>query len=342
MLSRIPWLALWKKSLAYALFVGVMYLMDTLTHGEPESIYLYLLIAFIILDLLPGWRRRRFPDRDQGSAPPESQPIPSVQQPAVDQHTELMPQRPSVGLPATGGSGLRTLGVFVIVLIAMVALGLSSIKRERGHFDSLDTVHLTVQVYSSQMEKAQTALDFLEQRLPALEAAFELVPSQRALVRIYDRSGFPGGGEQGHYHDDTICFSLESSPQIYLDRVDYGTVLVHEYVHFLVDQRCHPTDDREIPPWLNEGLAEWYSWSNRLVRTRAGDVVPLNSISDLPNEAKYDLSLAIVRCLAEEYGEQRTLSLIEAYAGQDVDPLGRVLGITEAELLDQVRASLTK
>jgi hypothetical protein len=236
----------------------------------------------------------------------------------------------------------RTMRLRIMLLVVGVVIALLVVPplHRNGHYVAFSTYRLTAQLYTSQRDKAQSAVEQLETHLTSLEEVFGITPGQRPLIRIYDPGEFPGGDEDAHYHDNTICVKLAYPDSPQGQRIQYDEVLIHEYVHFLVQQRAAVAGGREVPLWLNEGLAEWNSNPWLMTGLRHDDLQALGSLKDAGAELKYGESLMAVRYLATEYSEDKLMTLVDAYARGDADPLASVLGISEDAILAALRTQV--
>jgi len=140
------------------------------------------------------------------------------------------------------------------------------------------------------------------------------------------------------------------------------TVLVHEYVHAVLDEVAHFKAMR-VPVWMNEGLATWVEW-----RYEGSDGPPANVQAELRGAANagalpslramarqalistsnpklaYDVSGAAVHLLLKTGGPDNLLGLFdEVGAGQPLDAVfnkryGRTLAEFEEKLADELKS----
>ncbi len=140
------------------------------------------------------------------------------------------------------------------------------------------------------------------------------------------------------------------------------TVLVHEYVHAVLDEVAHFKAMR-VPVWMNEGLATWVEW-----RYEGNDGPPSNVSAELRGAANagglpslramarqalvsmgnpklaYDVSGAAVHLLLKTGGPENLLGLFdEVGAGQSLEAVfnkryGRTLAEFEEKLADELKS----
>ncbi len=137
------------------------------------------------------------------------------------------------------------------------------------------------------------------------------------------------------------------------DRAEFSHVLVHELTHALLNDRLtsrallRPTRDREMPLWMNEGLAEYASRgavdiaSERILRAAllAGRLPPVDRLA---GGLLYPGGLSFWAFIAAEYGDERLPEVVDAFAVlRDPDAaFAAVTGLPVAELSERWRAAL--
>ncbi|MBK7863876.1 MAG: hypothetical protein IPJ65_35770 [Archangiaceae bacterium] len=139
-------------------------------------------------------------------------------------------------------------------------------------------------------------------------------------------------------------------------------VLVHEYVHAVVDEQAHFKSGR-VPVWMNEGLATWVEWryvgsdgpppvAAAALRGEAqkGALPPLSGmakqalISMSDPRLAYDFSGAAVHLLLKTGGAENLLGLFEEVGnGKPFDAVfssryGRTLPEFEEKLADELKS----
>jgi tetratricopeptide (TPR) repeat protein len=139
-------------------------------------------------------------------------------------------------------------------ILPLLPLVFSSIASAEQHW--LKATSANFEVYTTAGEKkAREVILYFEQVRSLFERESHPVRSAAGRVRIvvfqspreykpyqmYDRPAYAAGS---HDHDEIVLGNLSA---------DYYTIAVHEYVHIML----RPI--RNVPLWLNEGMAEFYS-----------------------------------------------------------------------------------
>lgn len=248
----------------------------------------------------------------------------------------LASPRPARVAPETRRT-VVVLGGCILLVVGLMFAGKGEMRRES--LTILNSRHFKVEVYTTEKERASAAIDYLEERLPGLDATFGVTVTHRPLIRVYDWDDFPAD-RLGYYQEGP-----SQEPLIYL-RVGPSTpeTAVHEYVHFLISERRHRVAAQtwyEPPRWLQEGLAGWYAgdeWSDLL----PSDLVTLQRLDAAPTVTLYSEGLLVVKTLMDNYGEEKTLGLLDSYVRGDASPLKASLGTTPEAVLESVRNELSK
>src|SRR5262249_13890081 len=139
-------------------------------------------------------------------------------------------------------------------------------------------------------------------------------------------------------------------------------VLVHEYVHAVLDETTHFHDDR-VPIWLNEGLATWVEWRYQgfdgpppLVAKQVQSAALAKRLPSLREMAKtalvnqdnpalrYNVSGAAVHLLLKDGGPSNLLALFsDCGQGEHFDAVfekryGKPLAEFEEKLADELKS----
>lgn len=237
--------------------------------------------------------------------------------------------------------------ISLLILLAVVAI---RITLARPHANATITGRrFTAQVFSQRVDLANERLLLLEAEASRIESALGTVPPTLPVLRFYDAENFPARnqwvvGFVNSLDRLMLCLDARGSGAT---AAELALVPVHEYAHVLIGWRARPSG-RTPPIWLQEGVAEYLSGTPTQSALRGGELIPLSKLSpsnpDLIGDPGllYREALAVVTYVAKTYGEDRVPLLLDAYSGGREDGILTVCGITEAELLEQLRASLPK
>lgn len=216
------------------------------------------------------------------------------------------------------------------------------LKREQkvmGDYGDQQTVHFKVQF--SKMEDSgvqNTVLDILEDAYRTIGSDFNYYPPSSITVILYNEKGFfdvtRAPGWAGGLYDGKIRIPIKDieGREELLKRILY-----HEFVHALVNSitpRC--------PVWLNEGLAEYFSEDEELLKWGAaiGQLIPLQRLEggfpsgDIRLVAlAYLESYTAVSDLIEKHGLYRIKECLDALGkGESLSGAFRsIFGVTYEE-----------
>lgn len=224
-----------------------------------------------------------------------------------------------------------------------------------GHFDlsydgSRDDIAFRTTEVFDVLEGAY--LDFTEQ------FGIDPVADGRARLRVvlYKRDGFHGATGIGHWagglYDGSIRVPLEDLGR---ERTQLRRVLRHELVHAFV----HESGGREVPGWLNEGLAQLLEDQDPATQGRSLDAarkrvagttfVPLASLSgslsavgdDVAIQRAYAQSLLLLDYLAREHGDRTPFAMVAGCKreGGYSAAFERATGVALATVFEDFRAS---
>ncbi|HNW59757.1 MAG TPA: peptidase MA family metallohydrolase [bacterium] len=179
-----------------------------------------------------------------------------------------------------------------------------------------------------------------------------IIAPSRAIFREYF---------QGHLPEWTQAFAIPAaatmivrSPRWDRPEASFRQSLVHELLHLLLHQRI---GTRELPRWLDEGMAIFYAehaeYENKSALSRAlatGSLIPLEEIDSVlefdQNRAQlaYQESYSAVRYLLATYDSEALRTLLSGIAaGEDLDALFlRATGSTQAEFEREWRGYLER
>lgn len=236
----------------------------------------------------------------------------------------------------------------VALIILAVAPGCARPVPTDSPLATIETEHLTADLYTKRTELAKRRVDFLEIALPNVEAALGVTVEVRPVICIYDGNNYPfrqyswevGRANTGMTAAE-LCLSLDPRGTT-LSEEGLCQVAVHEYVHFLVDLRARGSGNAGVPAWFNEGVALYMAdqQTSPLSRDRVRPVAELSYDSD-PG-ALYSQSALMARVIASDFGVGKLAATIDACARGEADGVKVACGISEGELVERVRASLGK
>ncbi len=226
------------------------------------------------------------------------------------------------------------------------------VQAQEGFFED-QSLHFTLQYDGSRADLLTTGyravLDDLEAAYQDYGEFFDVFPVEAGQPKfravLYDRDAFDtvtGIGEwAGGAYDGTIRVPVRNFPR---DRKRIRGTLRHELVHAFIDH----VGGRQIPGWLNEGLAQYLAEETAAARenqilnskrrlggqslfTLGALQGTLSGIQDAAEVAKaYDQSLAFTAWLATNYGERVLVQMVQATKqGQDpAKEFQRRIGVT--------------
>lgn len=217
----------------------------------------------------------------------------------------------------------------------------SKLKREQKVMDDYgdqQTTHFKVQF--SKMEQTgveNTVLDILEEAYRIIGSDFNYYPPSSITVILYNEQSFfdvtRAPGWAGGLYDGKIRLPIKGieGQEELLKRI-----LFHEFTHALVASitpRC--------PVWLNEGLAEYFSEDEELLKWGAaiGQLIPLRYLEGgFPSNGRlaavaYLESYTAVTDLIEKHGLYRIKECLDALAkGESLSGAFRtIFGVTYEE-----------
>lgn len=171
-------------------------------------------------------------------------------------------------------------------------------------------------------EVKETVIDILKEAFRRIGNQFNFYPTQPITVILYNEKGFfdvtRAPGWSGGLFDGKIRVPIKGieGKEELLKRV-----LFHEYTHALV----HAITPR-CPHWINEGLAEYFSEDEELLKIgeKLGQVLPLRLLErSFPSgnprlvAAAYIESYSAVLYLIDKYGLYRVKELLEVFSKGD-------------------------
>jgi hypothetical protein len=198
----------------------------------------------------------------------------------------------------------------------------------------LRTEHFDIYYYPEMKELAQTGAAFAEQSYRELEQKFNHNVSNRIPLIFYSSHlhfqqtnvtpGFIPEGVGGFFEflKGRVVIPFEGS----IER--FGHVIKHELVHVFMHSKINRVlldyrqpQDRAVPLWFAEGLAEFWStvWDTQaemVLRDAVLNnyVVPLNDIDRISGSfLMYKEGQAILEFIAERYGREKILLLLENF-----------------------------
>ncbi len=213
---------------------------------------------------------------------------------------------------------------------------------------------------SKKQSVADKAVSILEKAHSAVGATLDMYPSEKIIVIIYPRSDLQGMNYVPDWaagiYDGKIRFAEDLFEGDY-----YTAILYHEYTHAVV----HALGGRWVPLWLQEGLAEYMSRSERpdslrqsqtqLLKSAAGadGLIPIQTLARM-NVASlmglnrqhiqlvYAQSESFVTYLINQYSTVSIRSLVIALGkGEEINrAVARILGSDLAYLEQQWRKSM--
>ncbi len=198
-------------------------------------------------------------------------------------------------------------------------------------------------------------LDFTEQ------FGIDPVAGGRARIRVvfYKREGFHGATGIGHWagglYDGSIRVPLEDLGQ---ERNSLRRVLRHELVHAFV----HESGGRDVPGWLNEGLAQLLEDGDPASLGRSLDAArkklagaPLASLESLGGslgkvgddtsiQRAYAEALLLLDFIAREHGDRTPFAMVAGCKteGGFAAAFERATGISLALAFEDFRAAMTR
>lgn len=240
-------------------------------------------------------------------------------------------------------------------MLALVKSEAGNWTESSGHFDLSydgsrdDLAFRTTEVFDV-LEGAY--LDFTEQ------FGIDPVASGRARIRVvlYKRDGFHGATGIGHWagglYDGSIRVPLEDLGR---ERQQLRRVLRHELVHAFV----HESGGRDVPGWLNEGLAQRLEDGDPATQGRALDLAKKKlagstlatldqlggSLGQVGDDASiqraYAQALLFLDHCAREYGERVAFAMVAGckQPGGPAAAFERATGVALATVFEDFRAA---
>jgi hypothetical protein len=228
---------------------------------------------------------------------------------------------------------MKKIIVIGVILNLFLALNINSteieppIVVEKSHFKY---------VFDNQslVENADEILLYARQQvIKLLKDSLDYKPSVYLLDNLNDFNNliagkFPDWGAAAAIPEKRII--VVKSPEKFNVNKDLKELLVHEYVHLIT---AHKAGYREVPRWLDEGLAmyismEW-SWSDNLAMSKAavfGNLILISEIDKVNrfNENKaqvaYATSYLAVEYLVDAYGSNAVNNLLRyIFEGKSID-----------------------
>ena len=238
-------------------------------------------------------------------------------------------------------------GLHVIVLIAALLLpefahaqygyyhfGRNKIQYEDFNWHVLKTDHFDVYYYPEMQELAEHAAAFAEESYGELQNRFNFSLNHRVPMIFYSSNihfkqtnttpGFIPDGVGGFFEFLKGRVVIPSNGNIHQFRrvIRHELVHVFTYARLLRSMRDHRVAaDNFLPLWFTEGLAEYWSgtpdYQHEMVIRDAvysNFLVPLDDMARISGSyLMYKQGEAICRFIAEEYGEEKLLALIENF-----------------------------
>ena len=180
-----------------------------------------------------------------------------------------------------------------------------------------------------------------------------LAGNQSIFDQFADTIGIEAGPEDGFLLMDVYDSRIYMRADRFRKRSE--AILIHEYVHFLLDELRDTTGAPSLPAWLNEGTATYYEYvlggkgerseaikaqiyrSTDLARQAAesGDLI---SLRQLESQSKWnsrkdsaDISLQYaeahmaVRYLTETYGDNALVAIVESMGRDRIHPIDNAM-----------------
>ncbi|MCI0866830.1 MAG: hypothetical protein J4N89_09805 [Chloroflexi bacterium] len=180
-----------------------------------------------------------------------------------------------------------------------------------------------------------------------------LAGNQSIFEQFADTIGIEAGPEDGFLLMDVYDSRIYMRADRFRKRSE--AILIHEYVHFLLDELRDTTGAPSLPAWLNEGTATYYEYvlggkgerseaikaqiyrSTDLARQAAesGDLI---SLRQLESQSKWnsrkdsaDISLQYaeahmaVRYLTETYGDDALVAIVESMGRDRIHPIDNAM-----------------
>ncbi len=210
--------------------------------------------------------------------------------------------------------------------------GRNKIQYEDFDWHVLKTEHFDIYFYPEMQELAEHGAAFAEEAYHELKNRFSFSLGHRTPIVFYSSnlhfkqtnitSGFIPDGVGGFFEFLKGRVVIPANGNLHRFR----RVIRHEMVHvFMLNKVLRVLRDHRIPPdrflplWFTEGLAEWWSgppdYQHEMVMRDAiysNYLVPLESIYRVNGTfVMYKQGEAICRFIAETYGEEKLLQLME-------------------------------
>lgn len=233
------------------------------------------------------------------------------------------------------GWGLCVLGVSAAsAQFYELHFGKNKIQYERFDWHVLQTEHFDVYYYPEMQDLAEHGAYFAEEAYRTLQQRFNYTLPRRTPIIFYaapyhfqqtnTTSGFIPEGVGGFFELIKGRVVIPASGNLYRFRRVIWHELVHVFtfhraVQVLRDHRVPP--DRYLPLWFTEGLAEYWSGPpddqhEMILRDAlyANYLVPLENMYRIYGTfLMYKEGEALCRFIAETYGEEKLLELIEQF-----------------------------
>ncbi|MDX1440140.1 MAG: DPP IV N-terminal domain-containing protein, partial [Rubricoccaceae bacterium] len=231
------------------------------------------------------------------------------------------------------------LGVFMASPASAQYFGRNKIQYEQFDWHTLETEHLDVYYYPEMQEIAENGAYFAEEIYEELENRFDFSLNHRVPIIFYSSNlhfkqtnitpGFIPDGVGGFFEFLKGRVVIPANGNIH----QFRRVIRHELVHVFTYSKLtrvlrdhRQPVDRLLPLWFTEGLAEYWSGEpdhqhEMIMRDAIASnfFVPLQNLNRIAGSfVMYKEGEALCRFVAEEYGEERILALIEN-AWRDTD-----------------------
>ena len=218
-----------------------------------------------------------------------------------------------------------------ILFLSSILFGFSE-SNFKIHFAEIDSAYARIAKIQLEKKYKEIAYDF---ELATDDTFSVIIVSSRKEFQQYLKGKLPNwtGAFASPYHKKMVI----RSPRWANDFLEYNVVLVHELLHLIMPGIV---GNQEVPRWINEGMAIFYSgeerWKTSTALSKAlstNSFIPLQDIDSVLNFHRIQANLAY----HESYSAIHYL--LSTY---DIDGLRTVLyGIRDRKPLDDIFISAT-
>lgn len=222
--------------------------------------------------------------------------------------------------------------VYLTILIVSSMLFGSTESNFQIHFAEIDSAYARIAKIQLEKKYDEIAYDF---DLATNDTFSVIIVSSRKEFQQYLKGRLPNwtGAFASPFNKKMVI----RSPRWSNDFLEYRVVLVHELLHLVMP---HIVGKQEVPRWINEGMAIFYSgeerWKTSTALSKAlstNSYIPLQEIDDVLNFHRIQAELAY----HESYSAIHYLLSI-----YDIDGLKTILyGIRDRKALDDIFISAT-